>query len=70
MPNSLGKFGIWTVGKPSLAKKFIVWCESPEDVGTLIVSCQTPKEAERYCNYLNAVIEGNITIPRNRKKWR
>ncbi len=69
MPHSLGKFGIWTVGKPSIAKKFVVWKETEEDLGTLIVSCQTPKEAQRYCEYLNAVIQGQITIPRNRKNW-
>ncbi len=23
-----------------------------------------------YCEYLNAVIQGQITIPRNRKNWR
>ncbi len=69
MPSPFGNFGISTVGKPSLAKKFVVWKTNPEDTGILIVSCQTPKEAERYCDYLNAVIEGRITIPRNRKKW-
>lgn len=70
MLSIFGQFGISTVGKPSLAKKFIVWQETPLDTGTLIVSCQTPKEAQRYCEYLNAVIQGTITIPRNRNKWR
>ncbi len=70
MPSPFGNFGISTVGKPSLAKKFLVFQKSPEDVGILIVACQTPKEAQRYCEYLNAVIRGDITIPRNRRNWR
>ena len=70
MPNQFGKFDIWSVGKPSVAKKVVVWLESSEDAGTLIVSCNTPKEAEQYCEYLNAVIQGQIKIPRNRRNWK
>ncbi|MEA5512244.1 hypothetical protein VB715_20950 [Crocosphaera sp. UHCC 0190] len=70
MPSALGNFDIWTQGNPKLAKRFVVWKQSQTDEGTLIVSCQTPKEAERYCAYLNAVINGQIKIPRSQKKYR
>ncbi len=69
MPHPLGNFGIYTIGKPSLAKKFVVWQHPEDEIGTLIVSCRTPKQAERYCEYLNAVVTGEIKIPRNRNKW-
>ena len=70
MPQPFGNFGIWTEGNTTKAKRFVVWVDPHNETETIVIHCQTPNEAERYCAYLNAVIQGQIKIPRSQKNWK
>ena len=54
-PNLLGQFSIWSFPNKG-SDRFVVFRDSEGDE-TLVASCDTPKQAQKYCEQLNEALK-------------